>query len=204
VEASVTDAVPLFSYNLRYVSHDVSTVPAAGETHINVNVRYTTISPVTIPEPGTNRTLYYLYANGRLKVFYTNSSVTATADPGWLWGGTALHPDSVVHVGIGEMWTYTLPPSNQTDHVIAMTAIGGDEVNYELLEADPLKGDILRFVREEYMRVQVAQTAALAAFTVPFILKRLFLPSLYIIILAVLARDIAAALGGRSIPLPGL
>jgi hypothetical protein len=52
------------------------------------------------------------------------------------------------------------------------------------------------------MNLQVEQTAALATFSIPFLLRWLFLPTLYLFILGIAASDVAAALGGRRIPIP--
>jgi len=181
--------------NLQYVSLTQFYSIVADENFIDVTVQGT------------------LLQDGTFVVFFTNSSATLTLDnsPSYLAASSIL-PD-----GVGLMYTYTIPAANYTLRQIHMTVSGGAEVKYTGQEVNPLLAAMLSWLgpsgellakclskptTEVWMCLQTAQTGALATYSVPFLLRWLLLPTLYLFILGVAASDVAAALGGRRIPIP--
>lgn len=165
---------------LQYVSLTYFYSNAAGENYVDVTLHGTPLQ------------------DGRFVVFFTNSSATLTLDNelGYVAASSIL-PD-----GMGLVYTYTIPAENYTVRKIRMTVSGGAEVKYTARDANPLLADLFGYVESGWMNLQVEQTAALATFSIPFLLRWLFLPTLYLFILGIAASDVAAALGGRRIPIP--
>ncbi len=157
-----------------------------------------------------------LLQDGKFVVFFTNSSATLTVD------NQPVPPASILPAGVGLMYNYTIPATNYTTRHIEMTVSGGAEVKYTGQEANPLVAAMLQWIgapsdvvetvaecfgpgtptTQIWMCLQTQQSAALATYSVPFLLKWLLLPTLYLFILGIAASDVAAALGGRRIPIP--
>lgn len=136
------------------------------------------------------------FQDGTFVVFFTNSSATLTVD------NEPAPVSSILPDGLGLMYTYIIPAANYSTRQIQMTVSGGAEVKYTGLDANPTITDMVEYVQSGWMNLQVEQTASLATYSIPFLLRWLLLPTLYLFILGIAASDVAAALGGRRIPIP--
>jgi hypothetical protein len=138
------------------------------------------------------------FQDGTFVVFFTNSSAQLTIDN----SPTIAAPISILPKGVGLTYTYNVPAENYTVRQLHMIVSGGAEVKYTGLDANPTIADMVEYVQSGWMNLQVEQTASLATFSIPFLLRWLLLPTLYLFILGIAASDLASALGGRRIPIP--